>query len=708
MRDARERMLGARGAISAPHCPVIPELDVFRISLCRRTLLVEQTECGRALTRFACGPDRVYTWGWLLAVALANLAQGIEMTAPARDLQSLIRHADVAYRLAVRVTGSEEGAEDIVQQAYLAAVRAFRSDAPPARPRAWFLGAVTNLARRELRNRGIRRRKEADMKPAISSCPAAPAPEAGLIGALREALAGLEEKYRLPVTLCHEEGFSQRETAAVLGVPERTISKYVKVGLERLRGTLERVGYPAAAAAVLGGLKQTAPAAPASLAGRVEALVSSGAKATPRKLALRAARKAAAAKGGFAMKMLAGVVLAGAVAVGVAMVVPGEESGPEPLPAEKPAAEPAGDVPRMVLDESASRWVVDRFAGNSTAGPQFFQGPARHVGGLGRPRVATTPDGKVFLATKEHLLRISPDGALRLLAGGGSNRGDCAGRDAAIQAESMVYSPADGGLYFVHRMIPCVRRLFKKDGAWRVEVVAGSPTEVGDADGAGRIARFKEPRSVAATSKGTIYLLDGTRHLRKIEKGRVSTVAKFKGGKDLVDGPLAGATLAITKMTGMICLGENDETLYVADHWNRAVRRIDLKARTITTVAGMPNPNKKRSETRFDHQSDGPALTHASFASGSAFVCWDPVHKALWCGGPDTSRLRWLRNGEVRTVLTCKGKGDWSQNALGLSGDKVKMQYVQVRAMDSEGRAYIITGTSKTGVWRAYEKGGAR
>ena len=49
------------------------------------------------------------------------------------------------------------------------------------------------------------------------------------------------------------------------------------------------------------------------------------------------------------------------------------------------AAQEPQNRPEVIADPSAGDWIVDRFAGNSTAGPRFFQGPAREVGGLGRP-----------------------------------------------------------------------------------------------------------------------------------------------------------------------------------------------------------------------------------------------------------------------------------------------------------------------------------
>ena len=54
--------------------------------------------------------------------------------------------------------------------------------------------------------------------------------------------------------------------------------------------------------------------------------------------------------------------------------------------ASPPKGQPAAgeNMPEIIPDESADDWVVDRFAGNSTAGAEFFPGSAREVGGLGR------------------------------------------------------------------------------------------------------------------------------------------------------------------------------------------------------------------------------------------------------------------------------------------------------------------------------------
>lgn len=208
-----------------------------------------------------------------------------------------------------------------------------------------------------------------------------------------------------------------------------------------------------------------------------------------------------------------------------------------PVSAQEQANAPA----EMLIDAAAPRWRVDRFAGNSTAGSNALQGPARQVGGITRCAVAPAPDGSVFLATgrkwaHDRIVRVAPDGQLRLIAGGGSSLADGPASRARIlvatRGNSFVYSPSDASLYFVHAMIPAVRRLYRQDGRWLVETVAGDPNKPGHANGPADEALLTEPMSIAVTSTGTIYLLDDRTHLRKIEGGQVTTLANFPGGPD--------------------------------------------------------------------------------------------------------------------------------------------------------------------------------
>ena len=225
----------------------------------------------------------------------------------------LVELTGSAYRLAAHVVGSPEAAEDVVQGAYLEALSRLRPGLPPEKERTWFLTTVVNRARDHLRGEARRRRREAAVTREREGMSSAPDAADARGAALSAALAALEAKYRLPLALCYEEGLSQREAAAVLNVPERTLSDRLRHGLERLRHALSRAGYAAVPAAVVGVLRGSAAPAPAALADSVRKLAARHAAPRARRLGRAGRGAGASAKGGLAMKIVAGIVAAGAV-----------------------------------------------------------------------------------------------------------------------------------------------------------------------------------------------------------------------------------------------------------------------------------------------------------------------------------------------------------------------------------------------------------
>ena len=366
----------------------------------------------------------------------------------------------------------------------------------------------------------------------------------------------------------------------------------------------------------------------------------------------------------------------------------------------------AEDIPLIVRDDSAGDWVVDRFAGNSTSGSVFFQGPACEAGGVGRTTsLAVAPDGRVFFPVSEGIAEVSADGMLRLVVSRQEWAAD--GLDDLYARGGLVaWNPKDSSLYFWGKS--CIRKLVEKpDGSRAVEVVVGDPEKTGLDDGPAAQATLTSIGNLCIDSRGTVFFYDGQQYgscLRKLEDGVVTTLTtKLRTGK-LVDGPLEDACFNFINLGGLNGIGESDEVLYLADHWNHAIRRIDLKSGQVTTVAGMRRPEKGDPRAkRFGNHADGPALTHASCNSGCTFAVYDPVHKAVWIGGPDEHRLRWLKDGWVKTVMGSQ-RGKWDIDGPGNPADVVNMSWCWVLAVDAQGRAYIMNGASKTGYWRLYNK----
>lgn len=158
----------------------------------------------------------------------------------------VLEHALAARRVAYAVLGNWEDAEDVVQEAALAAWQAVDRYDPTRAFRPWFLRIVSNAALDQVRRRRVRRAEPlADTEPHRGPSPEAVADRAVLRGRLNEALAALPERQRIAVVMFDLEGFSHAEVAAALGVPEGTVRSYVfhaRRALRRALGSLALEG----------------------------------------------------------------------------------------------------------------------------------------------------------------------------------------------------------------------------------------------------------------------------------------------------------------------------------------------------------------------------------------------------------------------------------------------------------------------------------
>ena len=219
-------------------------------------------------------------------------------------------------------------------------------------------------------------------------------------------------------------------------------------------------------------------------------------------------------------------------------------------------AEPA-DLPETIPDPSAGDWIVDRFAGNASAGPTFFQGPAREVGGLGRPGACPLPDGRVLVPFGEGLAEVDVEGTLRLVV----ETDLLPGTTAQVTAAVVAHDPRDGAVYIGGP--GAIRRVVERaDGPWTIEPFAGSPDRPGFADGPIGEAAFTRIDSIVVDGRGALFVLDANRRIRKIEGGRVSTITAAVHDGALVDGPLDRARFAMIDLGGNLC-GGGDGILYL-------------------------------------------------------------------------------------------------------------------------------------------------
>ena len=174
-----------------------------------------------------------------------------ELVAAARDgdreaFEALVKatYADT-YTLAYRLTGDEEDARDVVQEAYLRAfkgIRRFRGDAQFS---TWMYRITANCASTQLGKRTRHRHDElvddaplADEDPAHD--PQQRADASNLRDRLNVALAELPPKLRAVVVLRDVYDLPHEDIAAELGISESA----AKVRLHRARRKLRERMFP--------------------------------------------------------------------------------------------------------------------------------------------------------------------------------------------------------------------------------------------------------------------------------------------------------------------------------------------------------------------------------------------------------------------------------------------------------------------------------
>ncbi|HEX5928670.1 MAG TPA: RNA polymerase sigma factor [Solirubrobacterales bacterium] len=146
-------------------------------------------------------------------------------------------HWPRAHRAAYLVVHDGAAAEDVAQDAFLAAVDALdRFDR--RRPFApWLHRIVVNRALDWARREALRRKVgEAEDQPDTAAAPA------GLGGELMEALAQLPPEQRAVVVLRHLLEYTPGEIARMLELPRGTVNSRLRRALDRLRDLIEAEG----------------------------------------------------------------------------------------------------------------------------------------------------------------------------------------------------------------------------------------------------------------------------------------------------------------------------------------------------------------------------------------------------------------------------------------------------------------------------------
>jgi RNA polymerase sigma-70 factor (ECF subfamily) len=179
------------------------------------------------------------------------------MTAELADLVALAKEGDQqafeelvrrtysdSYTLALRLTGDEDDARDVVQESYLRAYRGLKRFRGDAQFTTWLYRITANCAANQLRRRTRHRHEELDEDSGpvmdVDHDPAVLADAADLRARVEGALALLPPRLRAVVVLRDVYDLPHEAIAAELGISESA----AKVRLHRARRKLRSEVFP--------------------------------------------------------------------------------------------------------------------------------------------------------------------------------------------------------------------------------------------------------------------------------------------------------------------------------------------------------------------------------------------------------------------------------------------------------------------------------
>ena len=148
-------------------------------------------------------------------------------------------HGRFLYNVAYRLTGNDDDAYDLVQEALLR-VRKGLETYQPGSMEGWLSRIVTNVFLDEVRRK---RRRPVEVLPEdperlLPAAPGADEPTDRLSDDVQAALRRLPEDFRTAVVLCDVVGLSYEEIADALSVPVGTVRSRIHRGRRLLRGAL--------------------------------------------------------------------------------------------------------------------------------------------------------------------------------------------------------------------------------------------------------------------------------------------------------------------------------------------------------------------------------------------------------------------------------------------------------------------------------------
>jgi uncharacterized repeat protein (TIGR02543 family) len=226
-----------------------------------------------------------------------------------------------------------------------------------------------------------------------------------------------------------------------------------------------------------------------------------------------------------------------------------------------------------------TEWLVSTLAGSGAQG---------YANGTGTAAQFSYPDGmavdnegNLYVAdTDNHCIRkITPGGQVTTLAGTGT-AGYVNGTTSQFNHPNGVAVDSAGDVYVADTGNHRIRKIFSNGQAM---LLAGSTQ--GYANGTGTAAQFNNPVDVAVDSAGNVYVADmGNHRIRKITPdGQVTTLAGSTQG--YAEKTERGPDAKFNHPRG-VAVDSAGNNVYVADFENNRIRKITVRNKYVTTLAG--------------------------------------------------------------------------------------------------------------------------
>jgi len=164
-----------------------------------------------------------------------------------------MEHMPSLYSAALRMTRNPADAEDLVQETYLKAYRAFARFEEGTNLKAWLYKILTNTFINSYRAKK-RRPEQTELDDTedfylyrrlggLEAAAAERTPESQVLESIpepvvKEALESLPEQFRMAVLLADVEGFSYKEIAEIMDVPIGTVMSRLHRGRKQLQSRL--------------------------------------------------------------------------------------------------------------------------------------------------------------------------------------------------------------------------------------------------------------------------------------------------------------------------------------------------------------------------------------------------------------------------------------------------------------------------------------